>query len=48
MTPDDAVRLTAAERKLILNDLLYLEKEYEQVVRETPANEPGWFTEVEG
>jgi hypothetical protein len=43
---DDAVplALTAAERKLILDDLLYLEKEYEQVVRETPANEPLRFT----
>lgn len=46
MTPDDAVplTLTAAERKLILDDLLYLEKEYEQVVREAPANEPVRFT----
>jgi hypothetical protein len=46
MTPDDAVplALTAAERKLILDDLLYLEKEYEQVVRETPANESVRFT----
>lgn len=46
MTPDDAfpLALTAAERKLILDDLLYLEKEYEQVVRKTPANEPVRFT----
>ena len=46
ITPGEKVglKLTAAERKLILDDLLYLEKEYEQVVRETPANEPVRFT----
>ena len=40
--PDDklSLKLTAAERKLILEELLCLDEELEQVVRDTPSREP--------
>jgi hypothetical protein len=40
--PGDKVplKLTAAERKLILDDLMCLDKEYEQVVRNSPPGKP--------
>lgn len=34
------LKLTAAERKLILDDLMSLDKKHEQVIRETPPGKP--------
>jgi hypothetical protein len=44
--PGDKVKLklTQTERKLILNDLLCLDEEYEQIIRGTPAGEPVMMT----
>ena len=38
------LNLTAAERKLILDDLMSLDDNYVQVIRDTPANQPVQFT----
>ncbi len=38
------LKLTAVERKLILNDLMSLDDNYIQVVRDTPADQPVQFT----
>ena len=38
------LKLTAAERKLILDDLLCLDQDYEQIIRETPTGKPVMMT----
>ena len=40
--PEETVplKLTVSERKLILQDLMCLEKEYEKIIQETPAGDP--------
>ncbi len=38
------LKLTAAERKLILDDLTSMDDDYVQVIRDTPANQPVQFT----
>jgi hypothetical protein len=38
------LKLTAAERRLILDDLLRLDDNYAKVIRETPPNQPIQFT----
>ena len=38
------LKLTAAERKLIFNDLMSLDDNYAQAIRETPRNRPVEFT----
>ena len=44
--PDEKVSLkfTAAERRTILNDVEFLDDDYEQALRETPADEAIEFT----
>jgi hypothetical protein len=44
--PDEKVglNLTAAERKIILNDVEFLDDDYEQALRETPADQAIEFT----
>lgn len=38
------LKLTAAEQKLILDDLMCLDDDYAQVIRDTPTDEPVQFT----
>jgi hypothetical protein len=38
------LKLTTTERKLILDDLMSLDDNYAQVIRDTPANQPVQFT----
>ena len=38
------LKLTATERKLILDDLMCLDDNYAQVIRDTPADQPVQFT----
>lgn len=38
------LKLTAAERKLLLEDVLFLEESYPETIRETPAGEPVMMT----
>ena len=38
------LKLTAAERKLILDDLMCLDDSYAEVIRDTPADQPVEFT----
>ncbi len=38
------LKLTAAERKLILDDLLCLDQDYEQIIREIPTGKPVMMT----
>ncbi len=40
--PDDTVplKLTATERKLVLEDLMCLDENYEQIIRDTPTGKP--------
>jgi len=40
--PDEKVplKLTATERKLVLEDLMCLDQEYEQIIRDTPSGKP--------
>jgi hypothetical protein len=38
------LKFTAAERKLILEDLMSLDNNYVQVIRDTPADQPVQFT----
>jgi len=38
------LKLTAAERKLILDDLMSLDDNYAQAIRETPTTRPVQFT----
>ena len=38
------LKLTAAERRLILDDLLCLDQDYEQIIRETPTGKPVMMT----
>ena len=42
--PKVPLALTEAERKLILDDLMYIEDEYTSVVRATPTDQPVRFT----
>ena len=44
--PDEMVglKLTAAERKTLLNDVEFLDDDYEQALRETPADQAIEFT----
>jgi hypothetical protein len=46
INPDTRVGLTftAAERRLILDDLVCLDTDYAQVIRETPTDQPAQFT----
>jgi len=37
-------KLTATERKLVLDDLLCLDQEYEQIIRDTPTGKPTMLT----
>ena len=37
-------KLTATERKLVLEDLICLNQEYEQIIRDTPAGKPVMLT----
>ena len=37
-------KLTATERKLVLEDLMCLDQEHEQVIRDTPAGKPVMLT----
>jgi len=39
-----SLKLTAAERKLILEDLMCLDRDYEQVIRDTPPGQPVMMT----
>ena len=34
------LKLTTAEQKLILDDLLYLDQDYEQIIRQTGDDDP--------
>ena len=34
------LKLTATERNLVLDDLMCLDEEYEQIIRETPSGKP--------
>jgi len=38
------LKLTASERKLVLEDLMCLDQEYEQIIRRTPAGKPLMLT----
>ena len=38
------LKLTAAERKLILNDLMCVEEEHVQTIQDTPPEQPVQFT----
>jgi hypothetical protein len=38
------LKLTATERKLVLEDLMCLDQEYEQIIRDTPAGKPVMLT----
>ena len=44
--PDEKVplKLTATERKMVLDDLLCLDQENEQAIRETPSGKPVMMT----
>ena len=44
--PDEKVplKLTATERKLVLGDLMIMDQENEQAIRETPTGEPVMMT----
>lgn len=46
VTPDEKVglKLTAAERRTILNDVEFLDGDYEQALQETPADQALEFT----
>ena len=38
------LKLTATERKLVLEDLMCLDQEYEQIIRDTPTGKPVMMT----
>ena len=38
------LKLTATERKLVLEDLMCLDEDYEQIIRETPTGKPVMMT----
>jgi len=38
------LKLTATERKLVLEDLMCLDDNYEQIIRETPTGKPVMMT----
>ena len=38
------LKLTAAERKLVLEDLMCLDEDYEQIIRDTPTGKPVMMT----
>ena len=44
--PGDTVslKLTAAERKLVLEDLMCLDEDYEQIIQGTPTSKPVMMT----
>lgn len=39
-----SLKLTAAERKLVLEDLMCLDEDYENIIRETPNGKPVMMT----
>ena len=38
------IKLTAAERKLVLEDLMCLDEDYEQIIQDTPTGKPVMMT----